>query len=167
MSDELDIINYVIEEHRKVRQYLKLAGDSISDREAMASLQKSRTDWVPGRLEILVEKQKKIQQTISALDEGLIHHFNYEEKNLPPILGELLTQTLIIEHRDIRKELDNLINVVSETRLEGLDREQCLIEESRLHDLISNLEQTIDDHAHREEIILDMLQRALQEKEDR
>ena len=167
MSDELDIINRVIEEHRKFRQYLKLAGDSVTDREAIASLQKARTDWVPGRLEILAEKQKKIQQTVNALDEGLMHHFNYEEKHLPPILGELLTQTLLSEHREIRKGLDDVKNVVSETKLEGLDREQCLIEESRMHDFINNLGQAIEEHAHREEIILDMLQRALKERGDR
>ena len=101
MSDELEIINRVIEEHRKVRQDLKLAGDSTTDREAIASLQKARKDWVPGRLEILAEKQKKLQQTVSALDEGLTRHFGYEEEYLPPILGKLLTQALLFEHREI------------------------------------------------------------------
>ena len=164
MSDELAIINQVIEEHRKVRRHLKLAGDSLTDREAIASLQKARTDWVPGRLEILAEKQKKLQQTVSALEEGLMHHFSYEEKNLPPILGELLTRTLLIEHREIRKGLDDVKNVISGSKLEGLNREQCLIEESKMHDFINNLGQAIDEHAHREEIILDMIQRALQER---
>jgi len=164
MSDELAIINRVIEEHRKVRQHLKLAGDSLTDREATASLQKARKDWVPGRLEILAEKQKRLQQTVSALDEGLTHHFSYEEKYLPPILGELLTQALLFEHREIKKGLDDVKNVVGGIKLEGLDREQCLIEESKMHDLINNLEQAVGEHAKREEIILEMLQRALRER---
>jgi len=166
MPDELAIINRVIEEHRKFRQYLKLAGDSLTDREAIASLQKARTDWVPGRLEIMAEKQKKIQQTVSALGEGLMRHFSYEEKYLPPILGKLLTQALLIEHREIRTELDDVKNVVSGTRLEGLNREQSLIEELKMQDVINNLGQAIDEHAHREEIMLEMLQRALQKKGD-
>lgn len=165
MSDELAIINRVIEEHQKVRKYVKLVGDSITDREALASLQKSRADWIPGRLEILTEKQKKLQQTISALDEGLKNHFGYEEKYLPPILGELFMRALLIEHQEINEGIDNAKRVVADTRLEELGREQCLVEESKMQDVINNLCQAIEEHAQREEIILEMLQRALQEKQ--
>ena len=118
MSDELAIINRVIEEHQKVRKYVKLVGDSVTDREALASLQKSRADWVPGRLEILTEKQKKLQRTISALDEGLENHFGFEEKYLPPILGELFMRALLIEHQEINEGIDNAKRVVADTRLE-------------------------------------------------
>lgn len=165
MSDKLAIINRVIEEHQKVRKYVKLVGDSVTDREALASLQKARTDWVPGRLEILSEKQKKLQQTVIALDEGLKNHFDYEEKYLPPILGELFMQALLIEHREINKGLNDAKITVTDTKLEGLSREQCLVEESTLQEVINNLCQAIEEHAHREEIILEMLQKALQEKQ--
>jgi len=165
MSDELAIINRVIQEHQKVRKYVKLVGDSVTDREALASLQKARTDWVPGRLEILSEKQKKLQQTVIALDEGLKNHFDYEEKHLPPILGELFMQALLIEHKEINKGLNDAKRTATDTKLEGLSREQCLVEESTMQEVINNLCQAIEEHAHREEIILEMLQRALQEKQ--
>ena len=46
-----------------------------------------------------------------------------------------------------------------------MGREQCLVEESKMQDVINNLCQAIEEHAQREEIILEMLQRALQEKQ--
>ena len=103
MSDELTTINRVITEHQQIRGYVKLVGDSVTDREALSSLQQARSDWVPGRLDILTEKQKKLAQTISTLEAGLKNHFAYEEKYLPPILGELFTRALLIEHQEINE----------------------------------------------------------------
>ena len=165
MSDELTTINRVIAEHQQIRGYVKLVGDSVTDREAISGLQQARSDWVPGRLDILTEKQKKLVQAVSALEEGLKNHFDYEEKYLPPILGELLMRALLIEHQEINKGVDDAKRIVVATKLEGLSREECLSKEAELQDMINNLCQVIEGHAHREEIILEMLQRALKEKQ--
>jgi len=83
MSDNLAIINRVIEEHQTIRAYVKLAGDSTSDQEALMALTKMRPDWIPGQLDILTEKQNKLEQVLSSLQEGLRHHFDFEETALP------------------------------------------------------------------------------------
>ena len=165
MEDHLAIIKRVIEEHQIIRGHIKLVGDSISDREALTTLEKARADWMPGRPELLVETQKKLQQAISSLDEGLKNHFAYEEEVLPPLLGELFMRALVLDHREIMKEINEAKSMATETKLEGLSREELLSKESYVHQTISSMCHLVEEHIAREEIILEMLRRALEEKE--
>ena len=165
MEDYLAIIRRVIEEHQNIRGHVKLVGDSISDEEALTSLERARADWVPGKPELLAEMQKKLQQAISFLDEGLKNHFAFEGKALPPLLGELFMRAIILDHQEIMKEIDEAKSIAAETRLEGLSREELLSKESHIQQTISNICRLVEEHATKEEIILEMLQRALEEKE--
>lgn len=165
MEDNLAIIRRIIEEHQAIRRHVKLVGDSASDREAMNALTKARAEWIPGRLEILSEKQKRLQQTLSFLDEGLSNHFHYEQTYLPPLLGELLMRALLLEHGEIRKEIDEAKSIVADTKLDELSREELLSEESNVHQVVGTLCQLVEEHATKEEMLLEMLQRALEEKD--
>ena len=164
MLDNLAIINRVIEEHQTIRQHVKLVGDSVSDEEALASLERARADWIPGRPEILSEKQKRLQQTMSALDEGLKNHFAFEEKTLPPLLGELLMRALTLEHQEIKEKLGEAKSIAADTRLGELSRDELLSKESHMQQMVDSICQLVEEHATREEIILTVIQRALEEK---
>lgn len=161
MQDKLAIIRRIIDEHQTIKGHLKLVGDSVSDQEALAALQKAHADFIPGRLEVMSEKQKELQQTMRALDEGLKNHFAFEEKALPPLLGELLMQALILEHREIKNEIDEAKSTVESIKLEGLSREELLSKESHIQQMIDNICQLVEEHATKEEAILEMVQRAL------
>lgn len=165
VSDQLAIINHIILEHQKVREYVKMIGDSVTDREALASLQKARTDWVPGRLDILAETKEKLEEATAHLETGLKQHFGYEEEALPPLFGELFMQALILEHQQIRRKIADARAMITNIKLEGLSREEVLTKESDIHQTINDLGTAVEDHAVREEVMLDMLQRSLQEKE--
>ena len=165
MQNELSIISKIIEWHQTIRTHVKLVGESITDREALSSLQKSRANWVPGQLEILAEKQKNLQRATSSLGDGLKNHFSYEEKVLPPLLGELFMRALILDHREIMREIGEAKKIVANTRLEGLSREDLLARESEIHQVIDSMCQAVEEHSTREEIILEMLQRALRDKQ--
>ena len=165
MSDNLAIIRRVTEEHQTIRSHIKLVGDSLTDQEVLTALGRARPDWIPGRLEILSEKQNKLQQTMSFLDEGLKNHFAFEEKVLSPLLGELFMRALTIEHGEIKKQIDEAKSIVADTRLEGLSREELLSKEALIQQMIDNVCQLVEGHAAREEVILDMVQRVLEEKE--
>jgi hemerythrin len=164
MEDNLAIIKRIINWHQTIREHVKLVGEAVTDREAMIALGETRTDWIPGRLEILSEKHEKLQQTMSFLDEGLQNHFAYEEKVLPPLLGKLFMRALILDHQEIRKEIGEAKLTVTETRLQGLSREELLSKESDIQQVIDGTLELIEEHANREEIILDMLRRALEEE---
>lgn len=164
MEDGLAIINRIIEWHQAIRGHLKLVGDSISDAEAVASLEATQDDWIPGRPGILAGKQNKLQQGLSSLDEGLKNHFAFEEEVLPPLLGELFMRALMLDHREISVKIDEAKSIVADTRLEGLSREELMSTESHMQQLLSRLCDLVEEHATREETTLGMLQRALTEK---
>ena len=88
----------------------------------------------------------------------------WEEKALPPFLGELLTQALLLEHREITKEIDEATSAVANTRLEGLIREELLSKESEMQQMIDDICQLVEEHAIKEEAILEMLRRAVEKK---
>jgi hypothetical protein len=164
MLDNLAIINKVIEEHQAIREHIKLVGDSIPDQEALTALEKARADFIPGRLEVLTEKQEKLQQTLNFLDEGLKNHFAFEGEALPPLLGELPMRGLLLEHREIKNKIDKAKSIVASTKLEGLSREELLSREAHIQQSITGICQLVEEHATKEEAILDMVQRALEKK---
>ena len=164
MLDDVAKINKIIEEHQTLRGHVKLVGDSLTDHEALAALERARYDWIPGQLGVLSERQKKLQRAVSFLEEGLRNHFAFEEKALPPLLGELLMDALAIEHREIKREIEKAKSIVTSTKLEGLSREELLSEEANIQQMISSLCHMVEEHANGEEIVLGMVQKALEEK---
>ena len=163
MPDSLANIRKVIEEHQLIRGHLKLVGDTVSDREAVADLEEARIDWIPGRPQSLVEIKESLQQALSLLDEGLKNHFVFEEEALPPLLGELFMKAIRLDHQEIMKALKQAKTMSTDTRLVGLSRDELMRKEAETQQTISNLCQLIEEHAGKEEIILEMLQKGLEE----
>jgi hypothetical protein len=164
VEDYLAVIRKVIEEHQAIRGHVKLIGDTLSDREALDNLERARADWVPGREEALSERQNRLLVTMSSLEEGLNRHYAFEEKALPPLLGDLLMQALVLEHRDLRKVVTETKSAIANTKLEGASREEIMSRESNIQNMIESLSHQKDEHLNREEAILYMLQRVLEEK---
>lgn len=163
MSDSLAIIRRVIDEHRTIGRQMKLAGESVTDDEALAALEKARADWIPGRPESTSTKHGRLQQAIGYVEEGLKNHFAFEEDVFPALLGELLARAIAMQHREILTAIDEIESAMSEARLDKLGREELLAEESRLQQRIGMISQLVDDHARKEELILDMVQRVLEQ----
>ena len=164
MSSNLETINRIIDEHRTIGEHIKLLGESVTDEEARNVLETARADWIPGRPEAISEKQNRLQKALSSLKEGLKNHFIFEEQTLPPLLGELLMHAIVLQHGEIERELTYASSLVSKIRREGLNREELLAEESRMQQTITMISQLVEDHAAKEEMILDMAQMALRDK---
>jgi len=161
MSDYLAKINEILEEHHTIRSGVKLVGDSVSDQEALASLKSVRSDWTPGRMELVSEKQRKLKQTMSFLEDGLRNHFSREEDVLPALLGEFLMQSLLLEHQEIIKKIDEVRLVAADSKLGGLSEADLESKDSELKRTISDFSRLIEEHADKEELVLDMVARAL------
>jgi hemerythrin len=164
MPDKLTMIKKIVAEHQGIRGHVKLAGDTVADQEALNALEQLRIDWIPGQLVILTERRNKLEQVINLLDEGLTNHFAFEEKVLPDILGNLFTDALILDHKEIRKEINEAKSLISGNDLEGLSREDLLARESDIQQVIEGLSHLIEEHAGREEVILDMVQKTLKQQ---
>ena len=161
ISDYLAKINEILEEHRTIRSGVKLVGDSVSDQEALASLKSMRSDWTPGRLELISEKQRKLKQTISFLEDGLHNHFAKEEDVLPTLLGEFLMRSLLLEHQEIIGKIDEVRLVATDSKLEGLTEAELGSKDSEIKQKISDFSRRLEEHADKEELMLEMVVRAL------
>jgi len=167
MSDNLVVIKRIREAHNTIKGHLKLVGDTVTDIEALFSLQKAHAGWSLSSTEALAENQRKLQQTLSALEEGLKNHFGLEEKALPPLLGELLMLALTLEHQEIAKLIGKAKSMVTDTKLEGLSQEKLLSKKSEIQRVIGNILQTVEEHAAKEETLLKMVQKALESKQSK
>ena len=164
MADNLAIIKRVIDEHHTIRGHVKLVGDSVNDLEALFALQKTRPDWILSQLDALAEKQEKLQQTLSFLDEGLKNPFRFEEKLLPPLFGELLMRALTLEHRAIKKQIDEAKSAVAGLKLGGSSQKELLSQKAHIQQMVEGILQLVEEHAAKEETILKMLKKALEDK---
>jgi hemerythrin len=163
MSDYLAKVEELIAEHRSIRDSVKLVGDSVSDQEALNSLRSAGSDWVPGRLEFLSQKQSRLRQTLSYLEEGLQNHFAREEDVLPPVLGEFLMRALRLEHQEIVKAIDRARSVAADTRLERMSQEALMSQDAEIKRVVSSLSRLIEEHADKEDLMLETVKRALDE----
>jgi hypothetical protein len=164
MADELEIVNRVMEEHHKVRTHLKLVGDSVNDLEGLISLERAKPDWMLASAALISDKQDMMLRTANSLGEGLKNHFALEEEHLPPVLGDFLMQALRLEHADIRKALDGLHGTLSAIKLAESGSEQLLTSRWSIQQKLDDLRQLIEGHAGREDVILHMAKRALEDR---
>ncbi|MFC2024527.1 hemerythrin domain-containing protein [Chloroflexota bacterium] len=161
MTDYISIIEEIIKEHQVIRGYVKLVGESTSDREAMLSIKSVSSEWAHDGEEVLSQMLGRLKQTVYALNEGLKNHFAKEEKYLPPVLGELLMRALLRTHDQIRAVLKQVGELVSDTRLEGLSPDELKARELAVKQMINNLTDLIDSHADKEEQLLGLVMDAL------
>ena len=164
MADNLSLVKRTLDEHETIRGHMKNVGGAVSDKEALAELEKTHADWTPGRFEAIQDKRDKLQQTIQNLEEGLKRHFGFEEKALPPLLGDMLMHALLLQHGEIEREIGEARSMVADAKLEGLDREQLLAQEARIQQKIGVILQLVEEHADKEELILEMVRTALKDK---
>jgi len=71
---------------------------------------------------------------------------------------------IVLQHREIEREIAEASSIVRKTRLEELNREELLAEESRMQQRITMISRLVEEHATREEMILDMVHTALKDK---
>ncbi len=164
MSDNLAIINRVIQEHQRLRGNIKQVGDSVNDMEAVFSLQQAYSGWTLSSMEAVSERQKQMVQTGGLLGIGINNHCACEGRDLPPLFGELLMQGLLLEHAGIRATIVKVKSLLADTQFTQMGQEKLLHEKSHIQQFINALFQEVEEHAAKEETILNMMKKALEKK---
>lgn len=162
--DYLGIINAIIAQHHALMGQVKLAEGRTNDLEALFSLQRAYAHWTQSSIETLLEKQSKLAEIRSLLHSGLERHFGFEEKYLPPLIGEFLMQSIIMVHRTILEQFVEAQPVLSDPRLREMTHEELLIYKLNVEQVVSQLCQSIEAHLAQEEVLLGMLKSALEER---
>src|SRR4030042_5799737 len=126
VSDTLRVIEEAIAEHHSIRENLKHAGDSVTDIEALFALHKAIPGWSQRSVKELKDKQGQLLKAVTSLEQGLKRHFVFEEKELPPLLGEVLMKTIVSEHGEIAGLIEKAKASLTEGTLEGLSQPEPL-----------------------------------------
>jgi hypothetical protein len=163
MPDNLAVVTRVISEHHVIRNHVKLAGDTVNDIEALFALQKTQSGWSQTSIMALTEKQDQLLQAISFLEQGLKNHFGFEEESLLPLLGEFLAKAIHREHDQISRQINEAKTDVASMKPEGLEQHELLSKKSVIQQDINNLRRSVEEHAQHEEVILNMIKKALEE----
>lgn len=161
LAGHLATIDLLIDEHRAVLYGLKLAGQRVSDLEALFNLQACYSEWTQGSIETLIERQKRVEETVVTLQEGMRNHFRFEEKNLRPLLGEASLQALSRIHRRLERQLQRTRAVLAIT-FNGMGIGEKMAHKSRVEKAVYDLCQMIDQHRTQEEILLHILKGMLE-----
>ncbi len=165
MTDHLDIIKNVADEHNAIKGNIKLVGDTVTDSEAKRTLEKLRSEWIPGQFDVLSTRLDKLKQSLNALKAGLNNHFAFEEEAFPPILGDMLMKALLIEHKQIKQEIDDAQKLLDGVNLKGLKREEVIAKEMQVQQVITRILHIIENHANKEETMMEMLRKALEHED--
>jgi regulator of sigma D len=162
MTGELEIIEQVIAQHQIIRMNLRGAQNFLADLDALFSVQKAQAGWAQSSVEKLQEQKQQLQDAFSRVKTGLDGHFAYEERVLPPLLGEALAKALILIHNEIRQQLDKTMAMVNRTGFNNPNQKETLAAKQRIQNETNSLTRMIEDHATTEERMLLMLKKAFQ-----
>ena len=152
-----------ISEPHAISGHIKLAGDTVNDIEALFTLQRTQSGWSHTSITALTEERDRLLQAINSLQEGLKNHFSFEEEALPPLFGDLLMKALLDEHHEISRQIASAKTTVADIELGGLDQRELLSKKSVIQQSVDSLCQIIEKHAQHEEVILNMVKKALEE----
>jgi len=165
MRDEIEKVKHTIEEHTTVRERLKVIGEEINDLEALEDLKLLRDSFSGTDEVVLADKLKELKEAMDYFIDGLRKHFDDEEKLFPEILGEPLARALTHEHRQIMEDITSLIAIGNNKGLDQISQQRSPAIVAHIFQRIGALCKMVEEHALREEVVLEMLLVGLQERQ--
>ena len=163
MLEAIEIINNIIAQHQKITEVIKTTGSKMNDIDAVFSVQNStwQVAWMTTTLPKLLEKRGTLLNVINILSDGLTKHFEYEQRVLPLVLGEQLVKDILHDHDRVMAQLaatQTLLAALSDLKPEDFQAKRLeLIQD------IDDLRDTVLNHAHYEEIILNNMKQVFED----
>ena len=164
MQDEIEKVKHIIEEHTVIREHATVVRDEINDLEALEEFEILRDSFSGIDETVSANKLKELKETMNYFIDVLSKHFDYEEKLFPGILGEPLTRALTQEHRQIREFITSLIAIGDNSGLDQISKQRSPAIVMHIFQRISALRKMVEEHALREDVVLQMLLAGLQER---
>jgi hypothetical protein len=158
----IQALKHIMDEHQQIRTHMRLVGESLNDREAVDGLEKAKFNVLSNFSQPLSLKVEGALKTLVALREGVKHHYDFEEAELPPIFGEVLMEATKIQHKELLEEIESAISTLDRTKVEGITTDQRIIEESLMNALLERMLRNKGQHMSREEAMIEMAKVSLE-----
>jgi hypothetical protein len=162
--EDLEIIRSVMDQHKVLLDQIDSVNQSMSDKDALIRLEKAQAELAVDFRQPLTARHYNLIESLKAVERGLKRHYDFEEEKLPRLLGPLLTEALIIEHKDLMSEMQKVISAVSNVNLKGLSHVDEMHQEAIMSETLTALRNKKLDHQKREEAALLTLQYICEEK---
>jgi hypothetical protein len=156
--EDLEIITKVMEQHKVLLNQINSVAEVMSDKDALFLLEKTQTELSVNFRLSLEERRASLIDSLNTIEKGLKKHYDFEEEMLPPLLGKLLNEALVNEHKNLRTEMQKVIEKISKIKVKGLNHDNEITQEASMNKLLYGLREKKLDHQKREEAILITLQ---------
>jgi hypothetical protein len=160
----LEIIQKVMDQHKVFVNQFEAVSTVMSDKDALLVMEKAQTDLGVDFRHKLEEKRSSLLTMLKVVESGLKNHYAFEEQMLPPLLGPLLTEGLILEHKKLTSEMSDLIATVGRSDTSPPSYIEEIGQEAILSGILNKFHGAKLDHLKREEALLVTLQIICAEK---
>ena len=113
----------------------------------------------------LAGKLKELKEAMNYFIDSLRKHFDDEEELFLGILGEPLSRALAQEHRQIMEDIASLVALGDKAGLDQISQHRSPAIMMHIFQRIGALRKMVEEHALKEDIVLQMLLIGLQEKQ--
>lgn len=165
--EDLEIIRSVMGQHKVLQDQIDSVNQTMSDKDALLRLEKAQAELAVDFRRPLAARQEELVETLKIVAQGLKRHYDFEEEKLPSLLGPLLMEALIIEHKDLVSEMQKALTTIGSINLKGLSHIDVMSREVIISKTLSDLRNKKLDHQKREEAMLLTLQYILEEQAKR
>jgi hypothetical protein len=163
MMDALEIINSVLAQHTTITDRINDTSAKMNDINAIFDVQREtyKVAWSSSSVTELLKKRDQLQERIQVLEDGLSKHFAYEEKVFPLVFGQILLEEILSDHGRVLERIEKVKTCLNS--IEGRESDELYTKRTELLESVNKLSETITNHAHSEDRILNMMKKVFEE----
>jgi hypothetical protein len=119
MSDQIQTIKGIIDEHESIDEQIRQALRAIEDWQL--ALESTIASGEASQVESLAAKQWSQVQAIDSLEQGMLGHYRREEQELLEFIGPVISEGLRVQHRELQEQLRSVRILLTCTDLKSLE----------------------------------------------
>jgi len=152
MSDQIQTIRGIIDEHESIEQQIEQAIRSIEDWQI--TLESAMASGEALQIENLSSKQWSLVQAIDSLEQGMLGHYRREEHELLEFIGPVIGKALRIQHQEISERLRSVRLLLTDTDLKSLSMTELASKYPNVKKELEDTYRLVGEHGRAEDTTL-------------
>ena len=152
MSDQIQTIRGIIDEHESIEQQIEQAIRSMEDWQI--TLESAIASGEALQIESLSTKQWSLVQAIDSLEQGMLGHYRREEHELLEFVGPVIGKALRIQHQEISERLRSVRLLLTDTDLKSLSMTELAAKYPNVKKELEDTYRLVGEHGRAEDITL-------------